>query len=104
MINIYQNHHLLFINFSKLKSNTTYYEVDRLRDLVKAVDETLQIYKTNEEFQKKVSNLVEVTKTEFVQAIVGGKIDTEGIRTALDSILKDDVSQFFFSLFFSFLN
>lgn len=66
--------------------------MDRLRDFVRAVDETLHIYKNNKEFQLKIANLVEVTKTEFVQALVGGKIDTERIRSVLDAILKDDVS------------
>lgn len=70
-------------------------EFDRLRKFVNALDKTLKIYKTSEEFQKKISNLVEVTKTEFIQALVGGKIDTDRIQSILDSILKDDVRIFY---------
>lgn len=69
--------------------NKTFEEMNRLREFVKALETSVKMLSTNKEFRANFDNLLNLAKSPFIQAILGGSIDIQTIETVLDSIVND---------------
>lgn len=70
-------------------SNKTFDDMSRLRQFFRALETSVKMLKTNKEFRANFDNLLNLAKSPFVQAILGGAVDIQTIETVLDSIVND---------------
>lgn len=70
-------------------ANTTFSDMNRLKEFAKSIDKSLKMLKTDEEFKEKFNGLLDLIKLPFVQAAVGGAVDIDLIEGLLKSILTD---------------
>lgn len=70
-------------------ANKTFEEMSRLREFFGAIATSIKMLKTNKEFRANFDNLLNLAKSPFVQAILGGAVDLPTIENVLDSIIND---------------
>lgn len=70
-------------------ANKTFEDMARLREFAGALEMSVKMLKTDKEFRKNFDNLLNLAKSPFIQAVLGGSIDIETIEQVLDSIIND---------------
>lgn len=70
-------------------SNKTFEDMSRLRELFRSLETSVKMLKTNKAFRANFDNLLNLAKSPFVQAILGGTVDIQTIENVLDSIIND---------------
>lgn len=70
-------------------ANKTFEDMARLRKFAGALETSVKMLKTDKEFRKNFDNLLNLAKSPFIQAVLGGSIDIETIEQVLDSIIND---------------
>lgn len=70
-------------------SNKTFEDMSRLRQFFRALETSVKMLKSNKEFRANFDNLLNLAKSPFVQAILGGAVDIQTIEMVLDSIVND---------------
>lgn len=70
-------------------ANKTFDEMSRLREFFRALGTSIKMLKTNKEFRSNFDNLLNLAKSPFVQAILGGAVDIQTIEMVLDSIVNN---------------
>lgn len=70
-------------------ANKTFDDLSRLREFFGSLETSVKMLKTNKEFRSNFDNLLNLAKSPFVQAILGGAVDIQTIEMVLDSIVND---------------
>lgn len=70
-------------------ANKTFNDMSRLREFIGSLETSVKMLKTDKEFRSNFDNLLNLAKSPFVQAILGGSIDIQTIELVLDSIVND---------------
>lgn len=70
-------------------ANQTFEDMSRLRVFFKSLETSIKMLKTDKEFRSNFDNLLNLVKSPFVQAILGGSIDIQTIESVLNSIIND---------------
>ncbi|CRL04038.1 CLUMA_CG017154, isoform A [Clunio marinus] len=70
--------------------NKTLNEMNNLREFFRAIETSIKMLKTDKEFRANFDSLMNLAKSPFVQAILGGAVDVETIESVLYSIINDD--------------
>lgn len=70
-------------------SNKTFDEMHRLREFFGSLEMSVKMLKTDKEFRGNFDNLLNLAKSPFVQAILGGTVDIATIESVLKSIMND---------------
>ncbi|KAG5682948.1 hypothetical protein PVAND_012265 [Polypedilum vanderplanki] len=71
-------------------ANHTMNDMSRLRSFFRSLETTIKMLKTNKEFRAKFDGLLNLAKTPFIQAILGGKVDIQTIEMVIDSVINED--------------
>lgn len=69
--------------------NKTFTEMSRLREFFRSLEKSVKMLNTNEDFREKFDNLLNLAKSPFVKAILGGAVDIQTIEMVLGSIVND---------------
>lgn len=70
-------------------ANATFEDMRRLRMFFGAIATSIKMLKSDKEFRSNFDNLLNLAKSPFVQAILGGSVDIESIEMVLESIIND---------------
>lgn len=70
-------------------ANKTFDEMKRLREFFGAIGTSIKMLKTNKEFRSNFDNLLNLAKSPFVQAILGGAVDIQTIEMVLNSLVNN---------------
>lgn len=70
-------------------ANKTFDEMNRLREFFGALGTSIKMLKTNKEFRSNFDNLLNLAKSPFIQAILGGAVDVQTIEMVLNGIVND---------------
>lgn len=70
-------------------ANKTFRDMSKLRQFVGSLETSVKMLKTDKEFRSNFDNLLNLAKSPFVQAILGGSVDIQTIETVLNSIVND---------------
>ncbi|XP_059222779.1 ATP-binding cassette sub-family A member 13 [Stomoxys calcitrans] len=72
-------------------SNTTFQEINRLKQLSVAFEQILLKLKTPGDFQNGFNALIELAKTPFVRSVIGDEIDLDQMEAVIERIRTDPV-------------
>ena len=69
--------------------NKTFNDVSRLAELIRSIETSIKMLNSDKKFRENFDSLLNLAKSPFVQAILGGAIDIQTIEMVLDSIVND---------------
>lgn len=70
-------------------ANKTMNDMNRMRVFFRSIETTIKMLKTDKAFREKFDGLINLAKSPFVQALLGGSVDIQTIEMVIDSIIND---------------
>lgn len=71
------------------EANKTFDDMRRAREFIKAIDLSIRMLKTDDEFKKSFDNLLSLAKSPIVASLIGEAFDIDMIEGILNTILND---------------
>lgn len=92
-VKCFQYYKIIYANqfvYSIAQANGTLLAINRLKDLIKAVDTSIKQLRVEGEFRKKFLNIVQLAKSPFVQMMMANfNVDPKILDTVFDALLYD---------------